>query len=88
MVDYSTHRKTFEKNIFGMEYIIEVYAEIKTSIDNGDYYTPSMSDSDFTNLEILKAEYYDEINDAWYLSQKTDEELLSEIELTPIDFIG
>ena len=71
-----------------MEYIIEVYAEIKTSIDNGDYYNPSMSDSDFTNLEILKAEYYDEINDAWYLSQKTDEELLSEIELTPIDFIG
>ena len=86
MVDYSTHRKTFEKNIFGMEYIIEVYAEIKTSIDLGDYDHPSMSDSDFTNLEILSASYYDEDDDQVYLSEKTDEELLAELDLSPSDF--
>jgi hypothetical protein len=88
MVEYSTHRKTFERNIFGMEYIIEVYVEIKTTTEKGYYEYPGSQDSEIINAEILKAKYYDEINDAWYLSQKTDEELLSEIELTPIDFIG
>jgi hypothetical protein len=88
MVDYSTHRKTFEKNIFGMEYVIEVYAEIKTSIDNGDQDHPSMSDSSFTVLEILSASYYDEDDDQVYLSEKTDEELFAELDLSPSDFIG
>ena len=69
-----------------MEYVIEVYAEIKTSIDNGDYDHPSMSDSDFTNLEILSASYYDEDDDQVYLSEKTDEELLAELDLSPSDF--
>ena len=88
MVDYSTHRKTFEKNIFGMEYVIEVYAEIKTSIDLGDYdQWPSMSDSSFTVLEILSAKYYDEDDDQVYLSEKTDEELFAELDLSPSDFI-
>jgi hypothetical protein len=69
-----------------MEYIIEVYAEIKTSIENGDYYTPSMSDSSFTVLEILSASYYDEDDDQVYQSQKTDEELFAELDLSPSDF--
>jgi hypothetical protein len=80
------HTKYIETNIFGMEYRITVYARIKYTHCWGDYYTPDTHDSEIIYLEIISASYYDEDLDAEIESEKTDQELLMELDLTAQDF--